>query len=345
MDEDRNIEIENGIDTQDVLDDTEIAIDKLVKKKRMWTGIAVFWFIVWLLIIMYMFFGGVSHQDTIKPPEPTVTKEPEPEVQSISVQEYIIKAVDLSPDYTGNCFVDIEFDETEGYVFANINDDDLRPYGESCVVTYTIEAGDDNFVAERTDENVLFTSSDKSFDSLTGTTTLAVFKHYDDSKVAQQTDKDYDSQWVRVVKDYYTDPTVIKGVGVIVSDAGSIANGVSTLEARINDLQDNGCLQGEVSGDTVNETFYTIDKLSFEEYANLVGECFNTKGYIVSSTDEGDVLFTKSSDGGISIKADELKEGDILVFFSLDRYCFTDGTAGMYSKVLGGTFEGEVFYK
>ena len=88
--------IVNGIDTQNALDDIEISIDKLIKKKRLWTGIAVLCFIVWLLILMYTIFWGTAHQDTIKPtePPPTIANKPikEPKqvnkTENIKVKEY-----------------------------------------------------------------------------------------------------------------------------------------------------------------------------------------------------------------------------------------------------------------
>src|SRR5574344_3058041 len=92
----------NGIDAQDILDDTESLVDKLIKRKRKWTGVAVFWFIIWLLILMYMFWLGFFHQDTVKSPQPTpvTTEEPTPTPESIEVYEYNLKSVGLSTPFT-----------------------------------------------------------------------------------------------------------------------------------------------------------------------------------------------------------------------------------------------------
>src|SRR5574344_52507 len=100
----------NGIDAQDILDDTESLVDKLIKRKRKWTGVAVFWFIIWLLILMYMFWLGFFHQDTVKSPqptpvtteEPTSTPEPDPTPtsESIEVYEYNLKSVGVSTPFT-----------------------------------------------------------------------------------------------------------------------------------------------------------------------------------------------------------------------------------------------------
>lgn len=320
----------NGMDTQNVLDDTEQTIDKLIKKKRLWTGIAVFWFIVWLLIIMYMIFYGKSYQDTIRPPvttsepvtgqtiTPAPTIEPTPKVESVSVQEYDIKFDKLSPKYTGKL--------TDEY--GGLRLDAVESYGRKCRITYKIKAGDDNFTAKRTDDSELFTSSDKLFKSFTGTS-MVIVDAGDTAEIFKKlteglpTDKGI---CIVVERDRpkYIDPKEIKGVGVIVSDTDSISNGVSTLEKKINSLKDNG----------LQDDLYTVAYLSLREYADLVGKCFNTKGYIVSSTGEGDVLFQKTPDGGVSIKADDLKDGDTLVFFSLDRFLFTKRTAAIYSKIL-----------
>lgn len=348
----------NGMDTQNVLDDTEQTIDKLIKKKRLWTGIAVFWFLVWLLIIMYMIFYGRSYQDTMKPPEitpvsdaepePTLTPTPEPtpKMEGVSVKEYVIKFDKLSPKYTGKLFVETNDFRTvcSSFTGGKVNykgfpPDALENYGKKCYITYKIKAGDDNFTAERTDESKLYTGIDKSFKSFTGSTSITV--DYSSSPEIEGKrnarwfggDKYYKNKgiWFVVERDrpsLHPDPKVIKGVGVIVSDTDSISNGVSTLEKKINSLKDNGQAEGK------NEVMYTVGNLSLKEYADLVGKCFNTKGYIVSSTGEGDVLFQKTSDGGVSIKADDLKDGDTLVFFSVDRVFFTRYTAGMYSKVL-----------
>lgn len=321
----------NGMDTQNVLDDTEQTIDKLIKKKRLWTGIAVFWFIVWLLIIMYMIFYGKSYQDTIKPPEitpvsdaepePTLTPTPEPtpKVESVSVQEYVVKFDKLSPKYTGKL--------TDEYGSYRL--DAVESYGRKCRITYKIKAGDDNFTAKRTDDSELFTSSDKLFKSFTGTS-MVIVDAGDTAEIFEKLTKGLPrDKGIRIVVERdrpgYTDPKEIKGVGVIVSDKGSIASGVSTLEKKINSLKDNGQQDGSL---------YTVAYLSLQEYADLVGECFNTRGQIISSTGEGDILLQKTSDGGVSIKADDLKDGDTLVFFSLDRIFFTKRTAAVYSKIL-----------
>ena len=342
----------NGMDTQNVLDDTEQTIDKLIKKKRLWTGIAVFWFIVWLLIIMYMIFYGKSYQDTIKPPEitpvsdaepePTLTPTPEPtpKVEGVSVKEYIVKFDKLSPKYTGKLYVETNnigdvYAEYKGVNagYEGINIDAVESYGERCYITYKIEEGNDNFKAERTDGSKLYTGIDKSFKSFTGSTSIIV----DDCstpELAKKKSKKWSGHkglWIVVERDRpncHPDPKVIKGVGVIVSDTDSISNGVSTLEKKLNSLKDNGLAEG---GEKV---FYTVCNLSLKEYADLVGKCFNTKGYIVSSTGEGDVLFQKTPDGGVSIKADDLKDGDTLVFFSVDKVFFTGRTAAIYSKIL-----------
>ena len=348
MDKDRSYEIENSIDTQDILEDTELTIDKLIKKKMIWTGIAVFWFIVWLLIIMYMFFGNRSHRDTIKPPESTpvttadlkqeITLEPTSKVGSISVKEYIIKFDKLSPKYTGKLYVETNnigdvYAEYKGVNawYKGINIDAVESYGKECHITYKIEEGNDNFTAERTDESKLFTSSDKLFKSFTGTTTVIVDSCSTPELSMKKSEKwiGHKGLWIVVERDRpeFPDPKAIKGVGVIVSDEVSISDGVSALEKEINSLKDNG-------QSTRYENLYTVDGLSLQEYADLVGKCFNTKGYIISSTDEGEVQFQKTSDGGVSIKADNLKEGDTLVFFSLDRVFFTHRTAAIYSKIL-----------
>ena len=327
-------------------DDKKTLLEKRIKRRGKWTGIAVFLFIIWLLILMYMFFVVSSRQDTIKPSEsvPTVVDESELAAGTINIKEYIVKTDSISPEYTGDIWLPPNDDGgSQGYEVCNLNVADLTAYSATCSVTYNVLEGDDNFSAKSIDG--VFTSADKTFDSFTGSTVVTPTNHItnDDGDTAMAINKELGTtKWIKLFKNAYIDSNIIKGVAVIVSDDSQVANGVSTLGTRLNELNDCGMLGGASGGRFPSEAKYTINNFTLEEFANFVGECFHTKGYTISSAGEGEINFSATSTGGISIESSDLKDGDTLIFISTDRIDINPRTAGQYSKIQSGTFEGTV---
>lgn len=342
--------IVNGIDTQNALDDIEISIDKLIKKKRLWTGIAVLCFIVWLLILMYTIFWGTAHQDTIKPtePPPTIANKPikEPKqvnkTENIKVKEYVFKADDLVPKYTGDCYVKVGYyGDGSDRMCYNPAVEALEAYSKKCAIKYKVEVGDDNFTASREDSNASFVS-DKKFSSFTGyKQTVVAMDIGSDNNYEEKCKECGDNRWVIVAEDPFTRKDLITGVGVIVSDESSIQSGVDALLKKVNALKFNGV-------DKPHCEIFTLGYLSPQETLDLVGECFNTKGYLLTNSEYkgvDSILLEQTSNGGVSLSCPDLKDGDTLVYFSMEDWFFTKYSAGQYSKILQGTYEGRVYDK
>lgn len=257
--------------------------------------------------------------------------------ENVSVKEYVVKFSDLLPKFTGETH---HFDSChDGITFGSLNVEEVEAYGKTCDVTYKIEPGDDDFIAQKSSNDSSFMSYTKPFNSFTGTSITTVDAGSDPADSLARTIECKDNRWIVVEKDRYTNPSVINGVGVILSDTASLEDGLTAFENEINNMNDNGILDGP------KDVFYTVSNLSLREYANLVGECFDTKGYIVSNAGEGDILFKEASGGGTLIQSDDLKAGETLVFFSLERPVFTDRTAAIYSQILQGTYPAPVFDK
>lgn len=343
----------NGIDAQDILDDTESLVDKLIKRKRKWTGVAVFWFIIWLLIIMYMFWLGFFHQDTVKPPQPTpVTTEestptpepdPTPTSESIEVYEYNLKSVGVSTPFTDSLISQGSNNPTFTHVYGSdegitgstggayyVNDSAITAYDSSFSVLWELNKGDDCFTAERTDSSKRFKSDAKSLLDVTGTTNLGA--------IYGNAVEGYENVRPLIC---ITEGNVSKGadgIAVILPSSTTeeqIANGVSTFLEKVNALN----LQLTISD---AGSVWNMDDKTIDDFKSMLGDSFSSTGYRISSTGNDDISILGSADGGISIKSlADLEAGNKIVYITLERFYLMDDmhshtSAAYYSKYLQG---------
>lgn len=332
----------NGIDAQNILDDTESLVDKLIKRKRKWTGIAVFWFIIWLLILMYMFWLGFSNQDTVKP-TPVTTEEPTPTYESIEIYEYNLKSVGLSTPFTDSLMYQSSDTPTFTRVYGSdeviigsipgpyyVNDSAITDYDSIFSVVWELNKGDDCFTAERTDSSERFKSDAKSLSDVTGTTYLGA--------IYGNAIEGYENVRPLIC---ITEGTVSKGadgIAVILPSSTTeeqIDNGVSTFLEKVNALN----LQLTISD---AGSVWNMDDKTIDDFKSMLGDSFSSTGYRISSTGNDDISILGSADGGISIKSlADLEAGNKIVYITLERFYLMDDlhghtSAAYYSKYLQG---------
>ena len=365
--------------TAEALDDADQEIDRLIRKKHFWGTLAVIFFIIWLLIIMYILYPGQVHQDTIKPPnEPetiteegtnpetdTVDEKPDIEPERVHITEYVIKADKISPIFEGAITKETE---THG---RGMNEEEILAYTDNCSLSYIVEEGDNSFIATREDSSSPFIGVNYSFDNLTGSSQTivdggSIDTEADRKRIIEHSEECGKKDHIVVEKDRYTKPNEIVGVAVILKDIEGVPEGLSTLKEKLNALNDNGTL----------ETMYTVGGMSLPEFASFVGECFGTKGYTISNIEEinapdapdidfeaegmtkeegvgfkdlqapeNDIMFLKTEDGGIQVEGDMLENEDTIVFFSVENLLLTPYTTAIYSQIQEGTYDGVVYDK
>lgn len=342
----------NGMDTQSVLDDTESTLEKLVKTKRRWTGIAVFWFIVWLLIIMYMFYF-FTHRDTVKPIEPTpiATEEstPTPDTtESIDVYEYNLTSVGVSVPFTDNLFTvdaggygfnhEYGNDNVDTYAVDGayrVNDSALTAYDESYSISWEVSKGDDNFTAERSNSSDDFATTTENKSSITGLTNLGA--------IYGGAVEGYENVRPLIC---ITEKKVSKGinaVAVVLPESTSdeeIEAGVSTFLEKVNAMNIKFSIADIGS-------YWNMNGKTIEDFKSLLGESFSSTGYILSSTDEDDISIAYTNEG-LAVKSLEIKDGDKVVYINLERFYLVNDmhghtSAAFYSKYLQGDSSFEVF--
>lgn len=255
--------------------------------------------------------------------------------ESIKVYGYVVKSVGLTPDYTGNTRL-----SNNGGNDATLAA--MADYEKNCSIIWDIEDAEADFTAFRQSDGQPFVSGENETASLASGNLLRC-----DGWTPPEVKEDMEvmQDYVAVEKSVNPDGYKLKSMGVILPNGttkSEIQAGVSSLLQAINGLQDNGLALDE-NFSVIKDFKYRIADLSLEDMANMAGEAFGGTGCTVFEQDGGQVLVQRIEESGrVSVESELLKDGDVLIYFTLDRYGFTN-TAAQYSKILQGTYDGVVF--